>query len=406
MMQSGMSLSTLKARVEFVQIGDAVGNLTLGRGTVAEYRQAIHVAIIENKIASGSLGVKECDKLASLFKVIATTGNPLLLYIDSAGARVSEGLPALGAFRQMYRAALTLAASGAPFTVYCGTHCFGGASMLAALGARRVYAANTRLAMSGPAILAAAAGLSALDDMFAAMSQAAISGETRAKLIAGDIMAADAANHAMFVERVSPIERHRLLGVRLAHCHHPSETIQRKDMAKRYPNGYRLELSSGVLRGEAEFAGRKVSLAGFLDLPRGLLDAACAWRGADGLWKMLEAPPATLHLLLDCESHATSLADERLMLSSYTADLALALHALARAGTHIETTVLGKLGGGVYVALAAPVAKVNMLYGSEIQLLPGRAIASILGEGAQHKYAFTEYRDAGVADEELKLGIL
>ena len=79
---------------------------------------------------------------------------------------------------------------------------------------------------------------------------------------------------------------------------------------------------------------------------------------------------------------------------------------LAQAGSHIETTVLGKLGGGVYVALSAPVAQVNMLYGSEIQLLPGRALASILGDAAAEKYEFEAYQVAGVADRELKLGIV
>ena len=110
-------------------------------------------------------------------------------------------------------------------------------------------------------------------------------------------------------------------------------------------------------------------------------------------------------MLVDCESHATSLDDERILLSAYLADLASALYALAQAGTHIETTVLGKLGGGVYVALSAPVAQVNMLYGSEIQLLPGRAIASILGEATLQKHEFDAYRVARVADRELKLGI-
>ena len=116
--------------------------------------------------------------------------------------------------------------------------------------------------------------------------------------------------------------------------------------------------------------------------------------------------PKTLHLLLDCESHATSLDDERIMLSAYLADLACALHALAQAGTHIETTVLGKLGGGVYVALCAPAAQVNLLYGAEIQVLPGRALASILGDAAPQKFEFAEYKAARVADQELKLGIV
>jgi hypothetical protein len=38
--------------------------------------------------------------------------------------------------------------------------------------------------------------------------------------------------------------------------------------------------------------------------------------------------------------------------------------------------------------------------------LPGAAVAAILGESREEAPTFTEYRAAGVADEELKLGIV
>ena len=115
------TLNTLKTETGFAPIGEPVGNLMLARGRVAGV--AVHIALVENKIASGSIGVKECDKLASLFRIVATQKTPLLLYLDSAGARVSEGLPALGAFRHMYRAALDMTASGAPFICMLGANC-------------------------------------------------------------------------------------------------------------------------------------------------------------------------------------------------------------------------------------------------------------------------------------------
>src|SRR5258706_9899956 len=117
-------LASLKANTAFTPQGETVGNLTLGRGRLNGVE--VFVAIVENRIASGSLGVRECDQLASLFRIVAAQKAPLLLYLDSAGARVSEGLPALGAFRHMYRAALAMALSGTQFTVLLGTHCYGG----------------------------------------------------------------------------------------------------------------------------------------------------------------------------------------------------------------------------------------------------------------------------------------
>ncbi|MBC7623485.1 MAG: hypothetical protein H7232_08885, partial [Aeromicrobium sp.] len=169
-MLSTECLALVKSQFQFTPVGESVGNLTVGRGRVAADTGTapapIFVALIENKIASGSLGVKECEKLASLFKIIEVQKIALVLYIDSAGARVSEGLVALGAFRHMYRAAVSASSAGVPITVFCGANCFGGASMLAALASKRVYSANTRFAMSGPSILAQAAGFSALDEAF------------------------------------------------------------------------------------------------------------------------------------------------------------------------------------------------------------------------------------------------
>ena len=55
------TLQQLKALAAFQASGEPVGNLSIGRGI---WKGApVHVALVENRIASGSLGVKECDKL-------------------------------------------------------------------------------------------------------------------------------------------------------------------------------------------------------------------------------------------------------------------------------------------------------------------------------------------------------
>ena len=134
------TLQRLTSLAAFQPTGETVGNLTIGRGNWKGV--AMHVALVENRIASGSLGVKECDKLASLFKVVAMQKMPLLVYLDSAGARVSEGLPALGAFRRVYAAALRGVDAGVTFVAVCGANCFGGASMLASLASVRYFSAT------------------------------------------------------------------------------------------------------------------------------------------------------------------------------------------------------------------------------------------------------------------------
>ena len=334
---------------------------------------------------------------------------PLVMYLDSAGAKVSEGLPALGAFRHMYRAALAMAGSGAPTAVFCGANCYGGASMLASLAGTRFYSGNTRLAMSGPAILAQSAGVSVLDEMFQAMSLASIGTEARIKLSLGNRSASPAAMAEELPAAVPNAARHTELGGRLAQIvkqkpFTPPEKIARKDLEKLFPQGYMLQEQDGVLFGEAQVDDATVAVFGLVGGK--LLGAARAWTLADMIWQRCGSPPQALHLLVDCESHATTLDDERVMLSAYLADLASALFALSLAGTRIETTILGKLGGGVYVAVCAPAAQVNLIYGAEIQLLPGRAIASILGDAGTQKFAWAEYETARVAEKEIKLGIV
>lgn len=404
-------LAQLPAKLAFEPVGGVIGNLTLGRGNVGG--APAYVAIIENKIASGSLGVKESDKLASLFKVVAAQKAPLVMYLDSAGARVSEGLPALGAFRHMYRGALAVAASGAPVAAFCGANCFGGASMLASLAGTRYFAKNTRFAMSGPAILAQTAGVSVLDEMFQAMSLSSIGVDARCKISANNLPANAAALGAPLAAPASLAARHEELAARLSQIGNatpatPQEKVTRKDLDKLYPGGYDLVEKDGLMTGSAEYQGQSVSVVGIVG--GRMLGAVRAWAAADQVWKKVSSqsaqPVKSLHLLVDCESHATTLDDERIMLSAYLADLACAIHVLSASGARIETFVLDKLGGGVYVALCAPSAQVSLLYGATVQLLPGKAIASILGDASDQQFEFAEYQKSRVAEQELKLGIV
>lgn len=395
-------LSQFRSAVEFTPQGIPVGNLTIGRGLVDG--KPAYVAIIENKIASGAIGVGECEKLASLFKVVETTRAPLVLYLDSAGARVSEGLPALGAFRRMFAAALKVSMSGAPMACVLGTHCFGGASMLAALCGVRYFNQHTRLAMSGPSILAAAAGASAIDDTFRAVAEVSIGTGGRIKI---DNTNQEFTGSVSFLAAQRTEARHQQLGERLAaaklYKKGQSGKVERKDFAALYPAGYDIKEVDGVLQGSAG----DIAVIGSID--RQPMSASRAHGLAALVWKMAAAgaeKSAHLHVLVDCEAHSASLDDEKVMLSAYLVDLAQALLALARAGVKIQTIVLGKLGGGSYVALAAPSSEVNLIYGMEIQLLPGKAIAAILGDASAAVPEFADYLQAGVAEHELRIGVL
>lgn len=422
-----MQPKILKDAVTFAPIGEPVGNLSIGRGVVQGITGNCYVAVVENKIASGSLGALECQRLASLFMICLREKAALVLYLDSAGAKVSEGHVALGAFRKLFKQALQLSTHNISVVTVLGTNCYGGASMLAQAGQICLFGAHTKLAMSGPSILAQAAGADVFDATFQAVAQAAISGAARAaqstrnralpvtidaKTLATTLQAAFA---EIAAEPNWPQRRADDLQSRVAKLSPPTitaEPFKRPDCDKLFPEGYHLEHQNEVVFGTANYNGHAhdvlgVAAPGLRTL--GNLGAVSAWafaQRARALAQDISGKPCLI--LLDCESHSTQLADEKPILSAYLHYLAHALQRLAHSRTAAQPSglpciVLSKAGGGVFVAFAAA-TKVAMVYQAQIQLLPASAINNILGNSSDEAAAFKDIQAAGVADEELKIG--
>ena len=405
-------LESLRTAVGFEPLGGPAANLTLGKGLLDG--RPVRVALIENRIASGSIGKAEVAKLVPLFAVAAREKSPVILYLDSAGARVSEGLEALGAFRRLFREALAARVAGAPIAVILGRNCYGGASMLAHVGARRLFSPGTQLAMSGPSILAQTAGANALDEMFRAIAEATIGAAARAKASEANTVWAPGMDLAAWLKGALVAgagsfdafhERHQSLLARLEKglTTRQPESVRRKELEKLFPEGYQALECDGVITGEARRAGATVPLLGLVG--RTHVGAERAWRFAQVAWRLAIQSPPRLEVLLDCETHAARLEDEKAVLTEFIVDMGVALAALAARGTHVELTILDRAGGGVYVALAAPATRVSVVFGADIQVLPGAIVASILGAHSDAVGDIDEYRRAGVADVELKLGL-
>ena len=403
----------LRETVRFAPSGTPVGNLTLGAGSVDA--RPVAVALLENRIASGSVGVAEARALAKAIDTARSEGRGLVMGIDSAGARVSQGLEALGAFRALYRSGLEAAVAGTPMAAVLGTFCYGGASMLAHLAPQRLFSPRTRLAMSGPAILASSAGMGATDEMFLAIAEAAMGPSSRMKASAANRVADDALDLAAWLRealapRGDPLTsarmRHEALATRLPPEPAPSqaEAVQRRDLERIYGGRYEAREAQGFLEGRGTRDGAEESFLGIVgSAPLGI---GRAWRFADAAWRLADAPPKHVEVFLDCASHAARLEDERAVQSEFIVDASLALAALAARGSRVGLTILGKAGGGVYVALAAPAARVATVHGADIQVLPGAAVAAILGETRESVPSFADYLPAGVAETELKLGLV
>ena len=405
-------IEALRTALRFEPLGGQVANLTHGKGTLDG--RPVRVALIENRIASGSIGKAEVAKLVPLLAIAAREKSPLVLYLDSAGARISEGLEALGAFRRLFREALAARIAGAPVAVVLGRNCYGGASMLAHVAAKRLFSPGTQLAMSGPSILAHAAGASALDEMFRAIVEATVGAASRAKASDANTvwtpdMDLEAWLRAAFASGAGSWdafhERHESLLGRLEKglTTRPPENLRRKELEKLFPEGYRATECDGLVTGEATRDGVAAPILGLVgSSPVG---AERAWRFAQAAWRLAIQAPARLEVLLDCESHAARLEDEKAVLTEFIVDMGVALAALAARGTHVELTILDRAGGGVYVALASPASRVAVVFGADVQVLPGAAVASILGASRDAVADIAEYRRAGVADVELKLGL-
>ncbi len=422
-----MQPKILKDAVTFAPIGEPVGNLSIGRGVVQGVPGNCYVAAVENKIASGSLGALECQRLASLFTICLREKAALVLYLDSAGAKISEGHVALGGFRKLFKQALQLSAHNISVVTVLGTNCYGGASMLAQAGQICFFTTHTKLAMSGPSILAQAAGADVFDATFQAVAQAAISGAARAtqstrnrvlptaidaKTLAITLQNAFAeitAESNWSARRVGDLKS-RAAKFNLAPA--AVESFKRPDCEKLFPEGYSLEYQNEVVFGTANYQGHAhdvigVAAPGVRTL--GNLGAASAWafaQRAQALAQDLSGKPCII--LLDCESHSTQIADEKPILSAYLHHLAQALQQLAHSRTAIQPgglpcIVLNRAGGGVFVAFAAA-TKVAVVYQAQIQLLPASAVSNIVGNATDAPVEFKDIQAAGVAEEELKIG--
>ncbi len=406
-------LDALQQSLAFKPQGERVGNLTTGRGILDD--RPVRVALVEGRFASGAIGTAEAERLIALFKVAALERAPLVLYLDSAGAKISEGLAALGAFRALYRVALDAALRETPLAAVLGRNCFGGASMLAHLAPRRLFSPGTRLAMSGPAILASAAGSSVLDEAFRAMAQSALSSESRARATTANAVWTPGSDPGGWLREalapqasaVSDFRRHHeALAARFEKLapEAPWAALRRRDLDRIYDGGYEARESEGLIEGQGVRVGAGEAILGLVG--KQPLGAARAWHFSQRAFRLLQAPPERLEVYLDCAAHAARLDDERMVLTEFIVDMSLALGALAAAGTRVGLTIVGQAGGGVYVALAAPAHRVASVFGAEIQVLPGAAVAAILGETHERAPTFADYRAAGVSDEEIKLGII
>lgn len=347
------------------------GSLLHGEGRING--RPVRIAITDRHSAAGSFGAEESGQLASLLKRCRDDGMPAILVLDSAGARLNEGLSALGAFRRLFDEALRARLAGVPMIALLIRDCFGGASMLAAVCSARAAITAGRYGMSGPAIIESLGGRRELDAKNAQAVRALFGARVRAALGTIDRVCAD-----------TPAACENALNDLISSTHFatPDLLLTHRRLKTRLIN------AGVVLPGDAHDA----------------LDAFAAQRpvGAADLWLLADRvlgldPGATLTVLLDSPGQSPTRADEALMLSDYVVHAALCIAQRGMAGNEIRLNIRGEAAGGVYVALAASAARVDAAPSAQVRLLPRAAVQSILRKSPQD-VGLDEALSAGVID--------
>lgn len=369
--------------------------------------------------AGGSIGRREAERLMEACELCQRESWPLLLVIDSAGARLTEGLQALGAFRRLYRRVLEFAARGGRLLALLPRHAFGGASMLAFACERRIYSERTLLAMSGPAIIEALGGRDQLNARDRNAVRDLMGGKSRCRHGEEEHLVADSADafRAAALRWLGEIEergppslaqRHADLKARLSAfglepvppC--PADPVPRalgRTLDALFPRGCRAGFREGVLWGTAATEAGPVGVLGLLGgEPVG---ARRAWLLGEGALAFGHAhPKLPLVLLMDAPGHAARSADERVILSAYLTHLAQVLHHV-KGLCPLTLLVTGAAAGGIYVSLACPADRVWALPHASIMELPPQAVAQVLGAAEEEDRGPERLLELGVVDRVL-----
>jgi acetyl-CoA carboxylase carboxyltransferase component len=387
--------------------GEATRSLRAGTGLLGG--KPVAIAATDRETAGGSFGVTESHALSEMLRQDQAQHYPFILCLDSAGARLDEGLPALGAFRQLYRQVLDLRLAGVPMLALLGRDCFGGASMLATACSNRVYTIASRLAMSGPAVIQALGGRNELDASDKQAVNALMGGTSRAAMESAGRLNED----SLYAYRQAAIdwvsrpaakldlrERHNELGARLLkHDMAPSPTEAEASlpavMQDLVPETFTAKQIDGVLVGRLQPNAPNTYFGFVGGTPVGAL---AAWTLAGECLRAAQAHPGeTIMLLLDSPGQAPTFGDERVLLSEYVSHLALVLASLRQAGHRVTLQVVGEAAGGIYVALAAAAGRVIALPGASVQILPPAAIARVLRRSSMTA-SVDDYLQSGVID--------
>lgn len=361
--------------------------------------------------ASGAIGRADAELLVRGIAHAIERRLPIVLLLDSAGAKLTEGVPVLGAFRRLQCRLFEALAAGLPVAAVLGRNCFGGSSLLAFAAGLRIYPRGARLGLSGPRALAAlqpqAPRAEKLDALFSAESRARH--DEQAVLVpdaAGAVRATLTAwlhEHPGAPRDLARSQRAltRRLRMYRGNPYSLGMTPPAPELEARldhlFPEGWSALHGDGVVHGDGWVDGRNTCFAGFVG--GRTVDAFGCWRLAEALRSFIREPagmPVTL--LLDSPGQSSAIEDEQVLLSEYVTQAAAAAFALRAQGRSVELWMIGEAGGAIYVALAAAATTVTGWPGLRLQTLPPNAVSQVVGAQPDDRHPLSALLESRVID--------
>lgn len=354
-------------------------DLRLAEGHIAGRK--VLVVATDPAAALGTFGIGECVDFKWAVLRARAAGVPILLLIDSAGTRLTAGLPVQGAIRALMREMLDARLANVPMLAVLGRYAFGSASMLSFSAHARLYSESTQLAMSGPRVLQAALADGTSSDTVSnrinGISRTAVGNAD--KLIADDL---DAYAQAVREWVANPIA---------ANVTREALIQERYDLSQRLPGGTLSAIRAAegpVLDGD--------TLRCVMDRSFGAVDALVLAELAESACS--NAAIKSLTIAVDCPGHSILLQDEEIILSQYLVHLALWLRHLVHEGACIRLRITGTLSGGIYIGLAAAASSTELAPGATIRTLPVSSLVHIFGNGMQDMDDSASYVEWGLVD--------
>jgi len=112
----------------------------------------VHVASQDFTVIGGAVGEVHADKIVEMAKLAIKTGSPLVVINDSGGARIQEGIDALGGYGRIFYHNTLLSGAVPQISIIAGP-CAGGAAYSPALTDFIIQTRQAQMFITGPQVI-------------------------------------------------------------------------------------------------------------------------------------------------------------------------------------------------------------------------------------------------------------